>query len=106
MFLCMARYCGSGNSGHLRLRGSLEVVHQAVLSIGQSWNFKAVGKRPGFRGQHHIQLCFVRAPTFIPGVESQSQRVVITQGDFLPVPENPTKEKWITNRVSGHIKLC
>lgn len=29
----------------------------------------------------------------IPGVESQGQRVVIAQVDFLPVPEDPTKRE-------------
>lgn len=58
-----------------------------------------------FRGQHHIQLCLVRPSlTLIPGIESQGQRVVITQIDFLPVPEDPTKEKMITNRVDGQVK--
>lgn len=43
----------------------------------------------GFRGQDHVEFSLISSSSIILGVESQGQRVFITQVDFLPVPVDP-----------------
>ena len=85
---------GKSSGKHKVPRYDLEVV--AFHSVGSSTHLIIASNSAvvSFRRQHHVQLGLVGASlALVLGVKGQGQRVVVTQVDFLPVPEEPDRER-------------